>query len=171
MATQTYIKSIINHCFAAIMAIAVVLSSSSYAADNPIYSSKNGAIEGADPVAFFSLLPGEKAVLGSDDFTYEWQGATWKFATAENRQKFIDNPEKYAPQYGGYCAFAVSHGFTKDVNPNYWEIVDDKLYLNFNKTAYKKWSSDKAAAITRGNENWPNVRTKCEKHNNCYDKY
>ena len=137
------------------------------AADPPIFSNKNGAIRGADPVAYYSLTPGSKAVMGSDEFTHEWMGATWKFANTENRDLFIADPEKYAPQYGGYCAFAVSHNFTKSIKPDQWEIVAGKLYLNYNRTAYKKWARDQSSSIAHGDENWPTVLKSCEKHNNC----
>jgi len=137
------------------------------AAEENIYSDKNGAIRGADPVAYFSLEKGQSAVIGSDEYTHEWNGATWKFANAENRQKFIDNPEKYAPQYGGYCAFAVSHNFTKSISPNQWSIVDDKLYLNYNKTAAKKWKKKKAKSIRKADKNWPSVLKVCEAKNQC----
>ena len=85
----------------------------------------------------------------------------------ENLEKFAADPEAYAPQYGGYCAFAVSHNFTKPVNPNKWKIVDGKLYLNLNGTAYRKWQADQDAAIKRGNSNWPTALKTCEKHDNC----
>lgn len=138
------------------------------AADAPVYSHpKKGAVKGADVVAYYSLEPGDKAVLGSDKFTHEWQGATWKFSSAENLEAFAAEPEAYAPQFGGYCAFAVSHNFTKPVNPNKWKIVDGKLYLNLNGIAYRKWEADQDAAIERGHSNWPNVLTQCEKHDNC----
>ena len=93
--------------------------------------------------------------------------ATWRFATAENRDAFVANPEAYAPQFGGYCAFAVSHNFTKTVQPDLWKIVDGKLYLNYNKTAKRKWEKDQSAAIVRGDANWPTVLLECEKNGNC----
>lgn len=138
------------------------------AADAPIYShAKKGAIKGADTVAYFSLQPGDKALIGSDEFTHEWNGATWKFVSAENRDSFAADPEAYAPQFGGYCAFAVSHNFTKPINPNKWKIVDGKLYLNLNSIAYRRWQKDQDAAIERGHANWPTVLTSCEAHGNC----
>ncbi len=134
-----------------------------FAADASIFSTKNGAIRGADPVAYFSLEPGAKAILGTDEFTDEWSGAIWKFSSAENRDLFIANPETYAPKYGGYCAFAVSHNFTKTSKPDLWEIVNGSLYLNYNRTAYKKWVRDKSDSIVRADQNWPNVLNECEK--------
>jgi YHS domain-containing protein len=148
-------------------AMLCLLSVAAIAADPPIFANKHGAIRGADPVAYYALLPGSKAVMGNDEFSYEWLGATWKFSNAENRDLFIADPEKYAPEYGGYCAFAVSHNFTKSIKPNEWEIVDGKLYLNYNRTAHKKWARDKGESITRADEYWPTVLKSCEKHNNC----
>ena len=146
----------------AILAVSI-LAGTVFAADTPIFSTKNGAIRGADPVAYFSLEPGTNAVIGADEFTYEWSGAIWKFSSAENRSLFIADPEAYAPKYGGYCAFAVSHNFTKTSKPNLWEIVDSSLYLNYNRTAYRKWARDKSDSIIRADENWPEVLNECEK--------
>lgn len=137
-------------------------------ADPQIYShKKHGAIKGADAVAYFSLNPGEDAVIGSKDISYDYKGASWYFSSEENRDKFMQSPEKYTPQFGGYCAFAVSHGFTKSVNPDYWHIVDGKLYLNYNFFADRKWKKDQQSAIKRGHNHWPSVLNACEKHGNC----
>ena len=135
--------------------------SASFAADPEIYSHKTrGAIKGADVVAYYSLPAGAKAVKGLDKFTYEWKGATWKFSSEENRQKFIEQPDVYVPQYGGYCAFAVAHGFTTSPRPNSWKIVDGKLYLNNNKRSFKKWVEDQDNKIELADKNWPEVLTK-----------
>lgn len=152
-----------------VMATGLLLTMSllAQAADPAIYANKKGAIRGADTVAYFSLEEGAKHVKGSDEFTHQYMGATWKFSSAENRDLFDADPERYAPQYGGYCAFAVSHDFTKSVNPNVWKIVDGKLYLNFNRTAFRKWNKDLNASIVRGDQNWPNVLKSCEEHGNC----
>jgi len=139
-----------------------------FGADPEIYShEKHGAIQGADAVAYFSLKEGDDAIQGHKDISFEYKGATWYFSSKENRNLFKQSPEKYMPQFGGYCAFAVSHGFTKPVNPDYWHIVDDKLYLNYNFFADRKWRKDRDIAIQRGNHNWPSVLDACEKHDNC----
>lgn len=157
-----------SQTISAVLAVLLMTSAlSARAADPDVYATKAGAIRGYDTVAYFSLQPDDKAVKGSDEFTHEYMGATWKFVSAENRDLFAADPEKYAPQYGGYCAFAVSHNFTKSVNPNVWKIVDGKLYLNFNRIAYRKWDKDLDASIVRGDANWPTVLTSCEEHNNC----
>lgn len=154
--------------FRNVLAMLCLLPAMVFAADAPIYSHPSkGAIKGADAVAYYSLEPGVKAVIGRAEFTHRWSGADWKFANAENLAKFVADPEAYAPQFGGYCAFAVSHDFTKPINPNKWKIVDGKLFLNLNGIAYRKWQSDQDAAIIRGNNHWPNVLKKCEEHNTC----
>ncbi|ACR10825.1 YHS domain-containing protein [Teredinibacter turnerae T7901] len=145
-----------------------VVSANAFAGDPPVYSHPTlGAIKGADVVAYYALAPGDDAVIGSDDFTYVWNGATWKFASAENRDKFIANPEKYAPQYGGYCAFAVAHGYTTSIRPDSWKIVDDKLYLNYSRISYLRWKVDMEEKIKEADANWPAVLDVCEKRGNC----
>jgi len=146
---------ILTGIFAAFL---MFVSVAAFAADPEIYShKKKGAIKGADTVAYFSLEPGADAVFGVDEFSHEWNGATWLFSSEENLQLFKADPEKYAPQYGGYCAFAVSHNFTKPTDPNAWKIVDDKLYLNLSKGVQKKWLKDVPGNIARADNNWPNV--------------
>ncbi|MEL7173254.1 MAG: YHS domain-containing (seleno)protein, partial [Pseudomonadota bacterium] len=84
-------------------------------------------------------------------------GATWRFSSAENRDLFVENPEKYAPQYGGYCAWAVAQGYTAATDPEAWAIVDDKLYLNYNKSVQAKWEKDVPGHIASADGNWPTV--------------
>ncbi len=112
------------------------------------------AISGADPVAYFT---DGRALEGSSDFTHEWNGAKWRFASAENRDQFARNPEKYAPQFGGYCAWAVSQGYTAPIDPEAWTIVAGKLYLNYSKSVQAEWSQDVAGNIAKGEANWPGV--------------
>lgn len=112
------------------------------------------AIHGYDPVAYFTE---EKAVEGSDEFEYEWRDATWRFSSAENRDKFISMPERFAPQYGGYCAYALAQGLTVDIDPEAWTIVDDKLYLNVNKSIQRTWQQDLHRYIAQADANWPRV--------------
>jgi YHS domain-containing protein len=113
------------------------------------------AIEGTDPVAYFDE---GKPVAGSSEFEHEWMGATWRFASAENRDRFAADPEKYAPQYGGYCAWAVSQGYTAKIDPAAWKIVDGKLYLNYSKDVQTQWSVDVPGNIAKGDANWPKIR-------------
>ena len=115
---------------------------------------KGQAILGTDPVAYFTQ---NSPVAGKSEFTYDWSGATWLFATQENRDLFAANPEKYAPQYGGFCAWAVSQGSTAPIDPQAWKIVDGKLYLNFNKGIQSRWEQDIPGNIAKANSNWPGV--------------
>jgi YHS domain-containing protein len=113
------------------------------------------AIEGVDPVAYF--IEG-KPVEGKSEFAHDWMDATWYFASAENRDLFAADPEKYAPQYGGYCAWAVANGYTAKIDPEAWKIVDDKLYLNYSKDVQAQWAQDVPGNITKGDANWPKIR-------------
>ncbi|MGC1306110.1 MAG: YHS domain-containing (seleno)protein [Phormidesmis sp.] len=118
-----------------------------------LYAKDGVAIEGADPVAYFT---DEAFVPGVADYTYEWQGATWQFASAENRDQFISNPAQYAPQYGGFCAWAVAaKNALVPIDPNAWSVVDGKLYLNANQNVQRNWQKDISGFIAKANENWP----------------
>ncbi len=121
---------------------------------DPVYNNKSGAIEGYDAVAYFNE---SKAVKGSSEFTYEWNNTTWSFSSEKNLTSFKENPEKYAPQFGGYCAYAVSKGNVFKSSPEAWTIVGGKLYLNFNKMVQKKWLKDQDSLIKLGESNWPKV--------------
>ena len=125
-------------------------------ADEPpaVFAEGGIAIRGADPVAYFTQ---GAYVAGSSEYTYDWGGATWQFANAEHRDLFASNPGQYAPQYGGFCAWAVSQGYTAPVDPNAWDIVDGKLYLNFNARIQKRWQRDIPDHVARANQNWAGV--------------
>jgi hypothetical protein len=117
-------------------------------------NSQNVAIKGYDPVAYFTQ---SKPVKGSAQFTHAWGGATWWFATASDRDMFAAEPAKYAPQFGGYCAWAVGHDYTADTDPEAWKIVDGKLYLNYSRDVQKKWEKDQAKWIEDAMRNWPGL--------------
>ncbi|MEL6937978.1 MAG: YHS domain-containing (seleno)protein [Cyanobacteria bacterium J06598_1] len=123
-------------------------------ADPTVYAESGVAIAGADPVAYFT---DESFVEGSSDFTHEWKGVSWQFATAENRDLFAANPEEYAPQYGGYCAWAVGQNALAAIDPNAWSIVDGKLYLNANKRIQARWNKDIPGNIALAEANWPGL--------------
>lgn len=117
------------------------------------YFAEDGiAIRGADPVAYFT---NKAAVQGSSEFTHNWNGVTWQFASAQNRETFAANPQAYAPQYGGFCAWAVSQGKKAPIDPQAWKIVDGKLYLNYNSDIQTKWSKDIPGHIAKADQNWP----------------
>ena len=139
---------------AIVLATATVMPTGAKA--DKVYQSTFGgvAINGYDPVAYFT---DGKPVDGSDDFTHDWNGATWRFASAEHRDMFAADPEKYAPQYGGYCAWAVSQGYTASTDPTAWKIVDDKLYLNYSVGVQQRWVKDIPGNIAKGDKNWPGL--------------
>ena len=115
------------------------------------------AVSGYDPVAYFTE---GKPVKGNKSFSTTYQGATWLFSSAANRDLFVKNPAAYAPQFGGYCAWAVSKGYTAPSDPNAWKIVDNKLYLNYDKDIQEKWSKDIPGNIKAGDKNWPVILKK-----------
>jgi len=137
-----------------VFTIFALITTTSLAQKPPVYSTSAGAIKGYDPVAYFEE---GKPVKGSDEITYEWNGATWHFSTSEHKNAFEENPEKYAPQFGGYCAYAVSKGSTAKIEPDAWKIVDGKLYLNYDQGIKKRWEADQANYIEKANANWPEV--------------
>lgn len=113
------------------------------------------AIRGTDPVAYFT--EGEP-VAGSEEFSHDWSGATWYFASAENRDAFAAAPEEYAPQYGGFCAWAVADkGELYSTQPDNWAIVDGKLYLNFSDGVQETWNTDRPGFIAEGDRRWPEL--------------
>jgi YHS domain-containing protein len=129
----------------------------SAAAPAPPVSAENGvAIRGYDPVAFFTLGRPQE---GSAEHAFVYEGALWRFASAENLATFKNDPARYAPQFGGYCAWAVSQHYLAPGDPKYWKVVEGKLYLNANARAKELWEAEQAEAIERGHANWPAVLT------------
>ncbi len=109
-------------------------------------------VKGYDPVAYFTL---GRPTPGVDQYTYRWKGVTYRFASADNLERFKADPEKYLPQYGGYCAYAMSLNRIADIDPSRWTIVDGKLYLNNNFFAQSLWSLNKSGNIAAADRNWP----------------
>jgi YHS domain-containing protein len=121
-----------------------------------VFTDENGlAIRGTDPVAYFAE---EKAVKGSAEFEAGYNGSTWRFSSAENRDKFVANPEAYAPQYGGFCAYAAAKNSKAPIDPDAWTIVDGKLYLNFSKSIRRRWRKDIPGYIEAADADWPTLQ-------------
>lgn len=120
-------------------------------------TAENVAVKGYDAVAYFVE---SGAVKGNPQYEFVWNGAKWLFSNAENMEKFKQNPEQYAPQFGGYCSWAVSHGYTADGDPNAWKIVDGKLYLNYNQQVKEKWEAEQNKLIKDGEKNWSEFNAK-----------
>ena len=109
------------------------------------------AIKGYDTVAYFQA---GKAIKGNESFTFQWHNLTWYFQTGENRDLFAANPGKYAPQYDGFCAWAMTEARKAVTDPEVWKIFDGKLYLNCSMAAYEKWSRDIPGNIKKADANW-----------------
>lgn len=135
------------------------LPSAALAAKPEVYTPafSNVAVEGYDPVAYFTQSRPEK---GSEAFTTTYKGAEYRFSSASNLARFKANPSAYAPQFGGYCAWAVSQNYTAKGDAQYWRIINGKLYLNYNADVQKKWEKNIPGFIVQGNKNWPNVLQK-----------
>ncbi len=139
---------------AAAIPAGVIAGRARAATEPPVYAEGGIAIDGTDPLGYFTE---GRPVPGSADITHDWNGATWRFASVENRDTFAADPEAYAPQFGGYCAFAVSRGYIAPTAPEAWTIYDGKLYLNFSLRIRRRWERDIPGNIARGVENWPAV--------------
>ena len=113
-----------------------------------INSSSGMAIKGYDPVAFYTQ---DQAVMGVNEFSYQWQQVQWQFVNQKNKQAFIEQPNKYAPQYGGYCSFAVSQGVTADINPQVWHLEDQKLYLFMDEMVKVQWLKEAGREVADAN--------------------
>lgn len=127
----------------------------SYAQSSQVFKTDEGAIRGYDAVAYFKE---GKPVQGLKEHVVEWNDAKWYFSSKENKDLFEKNPEKYAPQYGGYCAYGTAEGHKAPTQPDAWSIVDDKLYFNYNKKVQTEWKKDQAELIKKADKNWPTVK-------------
>lgn len=120
-----------------------------------VFSQDDKAIKGYDPVAYFT---DSKPVKGKDEFKFTHARANWYFSSQKNLDLFKSNPSKYMPQYGGYCAFGLAGGYKAPISPDAWTIVEDKLYLNYNKKVQVDWNADQAEMIKKADKNWPTVK-------------
>lgn len=115
------------------------------------------ALRGYDPVAYGT---DGKALRGKETCTYAWRGARWQFADEHNRELFRKDPEAYVPQFGGYCAWAVGHGYTADADPEAWCIVNGKLYVNYSTDVRAMWKRELPGIIGDGERNWKKLTGK-----------
>jgi YHS domain-containing protein len=141
--------------FLIIAALAFITAVQARAQQSEIFAPGGKAIKGYDPVAFFKE---SKPVKGSDKFQYKWKDATWLFSTNENLEAFKADPEKYAPQYGGYCAYGTSQGHKAPTQTDTWTVLNDKLYFNYNDKVKELWTKDQANLIKVADEKWPEVK-------------
>jgi YHS domain-containing protein len=145
------------HARVLVFAAAVLFAHAAAAGKPFVFADQNGAIRGYDPVAYFTHGAPAK---GSKEFRHEWRGATWHFASSANRDRFAADPQRYAPQYGGYCAYGVALGSAPPIDPAAWSIVDGKLYLNYNLPTRATWEKDIPGYIRKADANWPGVLKK-----------
>ena len=117
--------------------------------NQPMFSSE--AINGYDPVAYTTE---NKAVAGNEKISHTWNDADWYFSTEENKNLFAANPEKYVPQFGGYCAFAVSKGFTANIDPNAFEVINGKVYLFADEKVKSDWMGNQVENLKTAEANW-----------------
>ena len=155
--------SFITPRLAAVAALGVLVLAAAHlaaqsTASRTIYNSTRGvALDGYDVVAYYTE---GRPVKGSPAFTHTWEQTTWRFASAAHRDAFAAAPEKYAPQFGGFCAYGVSRGYAVDIDPNAWTIVEGRLYLNYSKSVRRTWDQDRATFIQRAEANWPAIAAK-----------
>ena len=144
---------------ALVAAVVLALGVVTWAAPQPARHLGRGglALDGYDVVAYFV---DSKAVKGDPRFEFTWDGARWRFVSAEHRDRFAADPQQYAPQYGGYCAYAVSQGHTASADPEQWSVVNGRLYVNYSASVRATWERDTPGYITKADANWPGVLSK-----------
>ncbi len=130
---------------------------SANAQKSEIFAPAGKAIKGYDPVAFFTQ---SKPVMGNDSLTYLYKGATWKFSSLENKNKFKASPEKYEPQFGGYCAYGMADGHKAPTQIETWAVINGKLYFNYNTKVKEMWNKNQPVLIEKANEQWPSLKDK-----------
>lgn len=133
------------------VAIALLAATASAQAANEVFVTRAGAIRGFDPVAYHTE---HMPVAGKAEITQEWGGVTWHFASTTNRDLFAKDPDRYAPMYGGYCAYGSSNGYKVWTQPEAFAIVEGKLYLNYNLSVQKTWNEDRPGYIKKADANW-----------------
>ncbi|SIO48726.1 YHS domain-containing protein [Bradyrhizobium erythrophlei] len=148
-----------------VITLSLLNGGGAYAYDETSHSAQNVdtkgvGLHGYDPVAYFTV---GKPTAGSEKFEATYEGVRYRFSNAANREAFTKEPAKYAPAYGGFCAMGASLGKKFDGDPNYWKIVNGKLYVNVNADVDKAWKEDPAANISKGNQNWPEIKDKTPK--------
>lgn len=137
-----------------LLSLLVVFSITVSAQTSSYYSSNGKALKGYDPVSYFL---DKKAVAGDDRFSWQWSGNTWLFSSAAHLDSFKMAPERYAPQFGGYCAYGVSENHKSPTDPQAWTIIGDKLYLNYNLKVQGMWLKDTANRIPLAYKLWPSL--------------
>lgn len=139
------------------LGLSIFISASLFSQQDEIYVRDNAAINGYDVVAYFKE---GKPVKGNADFVVTHKGVNWLFSSKTNAETFKASPEKYEPQYGGYCAFGCSRGYKAKTSPDAWTIVDGRLYLNYNIDVRDTWKKDQQGYIKKADANWIDIKYK-----------
>ncbi len=148
-------SALARHIAPGLAAVVLLLGGLANADSPPVSTDHAGhAIRGYDVVAYFADGQPQPGLAA---YSHDWKGAVWLFASAAHRDAFKADPERYAPQFGGYCAYAISKGHAVEARPDVWSIVDDKLYLNLGSGAQQKWREDVPGNIARAVDNWPDA--------------
>ena len=137
--------------------IVLSMTVSALAQKSPVFTTSDGAIRGYDAVAYFKE---GKPVKGDAKFAYTWKDAKWLFSSQKNLDLFKANPDQYAPQYGGYCAYGCSQGHKASIDPQAWTIVNGKLYLNYSQDVKGTWNKDQQGYIQKADKNWATIKDK-----------
>lgn len=148
--------TLILFCFLFLSAPAI------FAQKTDVFVTSDGAIKGYDPVAYFKE---NKPVKGDQKFSTDFNGVKWVFSSQENLDAFKMNPEKYVPQFGGFCAYGTAEGHKSPTSPEAFTIVDDKLYLNYNMKVKDLWNVKQKENIEKANKNWETLKTPEHKNN------
>ncbi len=150
------LKKNVGLCFKTIVALLPILLTFPAAAESTVYTRlfSNVAISGYDSVAYFTE---DKAVKGSPRYKLNYKGAEWHFKSADNLAAFKKDPEAFAPQYGGYCAWAVGNNKLAKGDPKHWSRYNGKLYLNYNAQIKDRWLADKKRLVPLANGYWPQL--------------
>ena len=138
-----------------LLALFLTISFASIAQTSEVFQKDGIAINGYDAVAFFTE---QKPIKGDKQFSYSYNSVDWLFSNSANRELFKTSPEKYVPQYGGYCAFGTADGHKAPTQAETWTIVDDKLYFNYNLKVKDLWNKNMKANIEKADKNWPTVK-------------
>ncbi|MBB1281962.1 YHS domain-containing (seleno)protein [Pseudoalteromonas sp. SR41-1] len=145
----------IKYIVALIMLSTLLISGAANAKDDAVNTGwfNNTAIKGYDSVAYFTQ---NKAIKGNDKYTFSYLGADWHFSSEENKTAFAENPKRYAPQYGGWCAYAMAdEGNAVGIDPEAFYIHEDKLYLNYSESVQQKWLSNLVPYIVMADGYYP----------------
>lgn len=128
--------------------------SAALASSPPVFATDGVAINGTDPVAY---VDAGQPVAGLPGFAVDWNGARWLFSSEANRDRFVADPEAFAPAYGGYCAWAASRGYVAETVPEAWTIYEGRLYLNASLRIRRRWERDIPGNVAQADVNWPGI--------------